>query len=110
MNDSVFLPLELDDGSTLYVQTMRVRDGGVRPASADRQVNNAAECMEKAMPAVVKFAGGLKERFALLSPDEIEPEFSVGFTGELSAVIGSAGAEGGISVHLVWKNGEEKDA
>ena len=110
MNNTVFLPLELEDGSKLYVQSMRVSAGGERPASADKQLNTAAECMDKAMPAVVKFAGGLKDRFALLSPDEIELEFTVGFTGELSAVIGSAGAEAGISVHLVWKKEEEKDS
>ena len=101
-----YVPMEMDDGSTLYIQAVPVNNGSEVLAGAP-DVVKATECLDKAMPAVNGFCKKMKEFIRTeMKPDEIELEFSVSFTGDMSAVITSAGAEAGITVHLVWK--EEK--
>ena len=97
------MPIVMDDETVLYIQTVDTKQGGEVLASSADPVK-ATECFDKAMPAVTEFCqktkGSLKER---LNPDEIKLKFSLGFTGDLTAVIASAGAEVGLSVELVWK-------
>ncbi len=97
-----YIPIELDDGSVVYIQSASAMNGGEVPASGD-EPRKAAEVMEKAMGSVAKFAGETKKKLEALKPNEIELEFAVSVTTDMNAVIASAGAEGGITVHLVWK-------
>lgn len=98
-----YIPMIMDDGSTLYIQSASVDNGGEVLAGAP-DVVKATECLDKALPAVSGFCKKMKDYLGTeLKPDEIKLEFSVSFTGDMSAVIASAGAEAGITVQLVWK-------
>lgn len=99
---SNYTPIEMDDGSIIYLQCVNVFDGGEVLASGNEPAK-AAEVMGKAMSSVTKFAGETKKALEALKFDEIELEFSVSVTTDMNAIIASAGAEGGITVHLVWK-------
>lgn len=97
-----YIPIELDDGSIVYLQSVNTFDGEEVLASGD-EPTKAAELMSKAMSSVTTFAGETKKALEALKFDEIELEFSVSVTSDMNAIIASAGAEGGITVHLVWK-------
>ena len=101
------MPVKMGDGSLLYIQSIMVNQGGEVLAGSN-DVVKAADCIDKALPAVTEFCEKTKERIIeQLKPDEIKLEFSVSFTGDMNAIIASASAEAGITVELVWKK-EEK--
>ena len=105
MNRPEFLSMELEDGSILRIQTMHTPTGDEVNASGDEQIVKSAECLDKAIPQVAELSKGMKDRLVkLLGPDELELEFSVGFSADMGAIIASAGAEAGITVRFVWKN------
>ena len=97
-----YIPIELDDGSIIYMQSISALSGNEVLASGD-EPQKAAEVMNKAMSSVTRFVGETKKKLEALKPDEIELEFSFTVTTDMNAIIASAGAEGGITVHLVWK-------
>ena len=97
-----YIPIELDDGSVVYYQSINAFDGKDTPASGDK-TQKIADVMRKAMSPVAKFAGETKKALDPLDFNEIELEFSVTITTDMNAVIASAGAESGITVHMVWK-------
>lgn len=101
-----YIQVEMEDGSFLFIESVQVNQGGEKLASSS-DVVKAADCIDKAMPAVTEFCQKTKKSiWERLNPDEINLEFSVSFTADMSAVIASAGAEAGITVKLVWKKGK----
>ena len=107
---NIYIPLKMEDGSELYISSVRIGGGGEVLANAPGpDILNAMDCIKKAMPQVGAFCQKAKTWLQeKVNADEIELEFSVSFTGDMKAIIASAGAEAGISVHLTWKNDEKK--
>lgn len=123
---SRYLKVAMEDGSELYIEavdTDRKPEGhghghshvpAMSTQRAEEKVVEATELFGKVLPAATGFAKGVAGQIRKDIPsDEMELEFSIALTGEVTAVICSGGAETGFKVKLKWKKAEtgpESDA
>lgn len=116
---SRYLKVAMEDGSELYIEavdTDRKPEGhghghshvpAMSTQRAEEKVVEATELFGKVLPAATGFAKGVARQIRKDIPsDEMELEFSIALTGEVTAVICSGGAETGFKVTLKWKKAE----
>ena len=121
---SKYIKVKMEDGSELYIETVETGKGlkseleeydddNIPAMSVEKTAEKVVESTEvfgKVLPAVTGFAKGVAEQIRNgIQSDEMELEFSIALSGELTAAICSAGAETGFRVKLKW-NKEDKKA
>lgn len=108
MKRLVSFPLE--DGGSVVVEAEGDADGTVtRGLMAGGVVQAAGSSFEAAVEAIVPAAAVVvrKLRAGLESPDGVEVEFGLKFSGQAGAFIASAGTEAQFRVKLSWLNRRE---
>ena len=112
---ATYLEYELEDGSTLWVETDQPQVGGITRASrGDRDGNaiaSAAQKFEDAFAGVKKSALVVRRQLEELRADEVEVTFGLKATGEAgNFAIGKVGMEANYTVTLKWSNQEKQPA
>jgi hypothetical protein len=105
---ATFIEYQLDDGTTILVETNEPKTGGVTKASRDTLGNAIVSVNKKfdaAFVGVKKSAAILREQLEELRADEVEVTFGLKATGEAgNFAIGQIGVEANYTVTLKWSN------
>jgi hypothetical protein len=110
---AIFIEYQLEDGTTLLVQTEDQKASGVAKASRDKVGNvivSVSQKFEDAFAGVRKSALVLHRQLEEIRADEMEITFGLKATGEFgNFAIGQVGAEANYTVTLKWKNTKSDD-
>jgi len=105
---ATYLEYQLDDGTTILVQTDDAATGGVTRASSGavgNVIQSANKKFEDAFAGVKKSALVLRQQLEEMRADEVEVSFGLKVTGDLgNFAVGKVGTEANYSVTLKWKN------
>ena len=104
MDMANIITLEMDDGSEIYIQAAKAMVPGEEvDAAAGKLKVKASDFLEKTIPQVNALAKQIKDKVVESAvPDEIELEFSFGFTTDTKILISSASVSSGITLKLKW--------
>jgi hypothetical protein len=106
---TTFIEYQLEDGSTLLIETDEQKTGGVTKAGRGDKVGNVIASVnqkfEDAFTGVKKSALVLRRQLEEMRADEVEVTFGLKATGDFgNFAIGKVGAEANYTVKLKWKN------
>ena len=103
-----YIEYQLDDSTTILVETTEPKTGGVTKASRDTLGNVVVSVNKKfevAFAGVKKSAAILRQQLEELRADEVEVTFGLKATGEAgNFAIGQVGMEANYTVTLKWSN------
>lgn len=110
---ATFIEYQLEDGTTILVETPEPKTGGVTKASRDPLGNaivSANKKFEAAFDSVKKSAVIVRRQLEDLRADEVEVVFGLKATGEAgNFAIGQVGVEANYTVTLKWNNRPPQD-
>lgn len=105
---ATYIKYQMEDGTTILVETTESKVGGVAPAGRDKIGNiivSVNQKFEDAFLSVKKSAAVLRQQLEELRADEVEVTFGLKATGELgNFAIGQIGVEANYMVKLKWQN------
>ncbi len=105
---TTYIEYELDDGTTVLIESPDTETGGLVKASRGNGENVIVKASKKfgeALESIRTQAVALRQRLEDARADEVEVKFALKTTGELgNFAIGSVGAEAAYEVTLKWKN------
>ncbi len=107
---ATFIEYQLEDGTTILIETDGQKTGGVTKASSrgDKVGNviaSATQKFEDAFAGVKKSALVLRHQLEEMRADEVEVTFGLKATGDLgNFAIGKVGAEANYTVKMKWIN------
>lgn len=103
---ATYLEYQMDDGTTILIETEEQKTGGVTRASRDKLGNaivSVNQKFETAFAGVRKSALVLRQQLEELRADEVEVTFGLKATGELgNFAIGQVGVAANYTVRLKW--------
>lgn len=104
---ATYIEYELEDGTTVLVETSELQ-GGVVKAARDADGNlikRASQKFESALAGVKPWAASLRRQLNDLLADEIEVTFGLKAIGEAgNFAVGKVGGEANYEVTLKWSN------
>ncbi len=108
---ATYIEYQLDDSTTILIETEEQKTSGVTKASRD-SVGNAIRSVnqkfEDAFASVKKSALVIRSQLKEMRADEVEVTFGLKATGDLgNFAVGKVGAEANYTVRLKWVNTEE---
>lgn len=105
---TTYIEYQLEDGTTVLIQTDEPPATGVTKASRDKVGNVIASVSQKfedAFTGVKKSAQVLRRQLEETQADEVEVTFGLKATGEVgNFAIGQVGTEANYTVKLKWDN------
>ena len=105
---TTYIEYELEDGTTLLIESPATETGGVVKAGrgdGENVIVKAGKKFEEALKSIPAQATALRRRLEDARADEVEVKFALKTTGEVgNFAIGSVGAEAAYEVTLKWKN------
>lgn len=105
---ATFVEYELEDGTTILVETTAPQTSGITKASRDKVGNviaQAGQKFEDAFASVKKSAVIVRHQLEDMRADEVEVTFGLKATGEFgNFAIGQVGGEANYTVKLKWNN------
>lgn len=109
---SNFYEYQLEDGTTVLVQTSQKKPAGLTKVSRGDKVGNVISSVNQkftdAFAGVKASAVVLRRQLEELQADEVEVTFGLTATGEFgNFAIGQVGAEANYEITLKWKNTPE---
>jgi hypothetical protein len=101
--DKVLIELKNGDDEPIYVETT-LNSSEKKFISAGKPLINAAKTFDEAMKPAMALAGGLASQIdsLIMKPDNVELEFSLKFSAEVTAWVVTGTGEGTISLKLSW--------
>jgi hypothetical protein len=103
---STFVEYQMEDGTTILVETEQPQPTGVTKASRDPAGNvivSVGQRFEQAFEGVKKSVTVLRRQFEEMRADEVEVTFGLKATGEAgNFAIGKVGMEANYTVKLKW--------
>jgi hypothetical protein len=107
---TTYIEYQLEDGTTLLIETEEPKAGGVTRASRDKEGNiikKSERKFEAALAGVKSSAAALRAQLEELRADEVTVTFGLKATGEAgNFAIGKVGMEASYTVTLKWSNEE----
>jgi hypothetical protein len=108
---SVYIEYELDDGTTILVESKETQAGAVVRASRGTDGNVIIKANKKVSEALDSIKGqavALRHKLDDMKADEVEVKFSLKSSGEVgNFAIGNVGAEAAYEITLKWANRHE---
>ena len=108
---ATYIEYQLDDDTTLLIETDEQKTGGGTKASRDKignVISSVNQKFEDAFAGVRKSAQVLRHQLEEMQADEVEVTFGLKATGDLgNFAIGKVGAEANYTVKLKWSNKAE---
>lgn len=105
---TTYIEYQLEDGTTVLIQTDEPPAAGITKASRDKVGNVIASVNQKfedAFAGVKKSALVLRHQLEEMRADEVEVTFGLKATGEFgNFAVGQVGAEANYTVKLKWSN------
>ena len=109
---ATFIEYQLEDGTSILVETETQQATGVTKASRDKVGNVIAQANQKfedAFKAVKRSALALRQQLEEARADEVEVTFSLKATGEFgNFAIGQVGGEANYTVRMKWANKKDE--
>jgi len=109
---ATFIEYQLEDGTTILVETETQQMAGVTKASRDKVGNvivQAGQKFEEAFENIKKSTLALRRQFEEMRADEVEVTFGLKASGDFgNFAIGKVGAEANYTVKLKWSNRREQ--
>jgi len=109
-----YLEYQLEDGTTILVETDQPQATGVTKASRDKEgnvVTSVSQKFEDAFAGVKKSALVVRRQLEEMRADEVTVTFGLKATGEAgNFAIGKVGIEANYTVTLKWVNVEQPKA
>jgi hypothetical protein len=109
---ATYIEYELEDGTTLLVESSEPQVGGVVRASRDAEGNiikRASQTFEAALAKIKPWAAALRDQLDSVEADEVEVTFGIKAVGEAgNFAVGKVGAEANYEVTLKWVAKEGK--
>lgn len=106
---ATYIEYQLEDGTTILVQTEEPKSGGVAKAGRGDRLGNVIASVnqkfEDALSGVKKSALVLRRQLEEMRADEVEVTFGLKATGELgNFAVGNVKADANYTITLKWKN------
>lgn len=109
---ATYIEYELEDGTTVLLESGGPPVGGVVRASRDAEgniVKKAGQKFEAALARIKPWAAALRDQLDSVEADEVEVTFGIKAVGEAgNFAVGKVGAEANYEVTLKWSAKEDR--